>query len=672
MSGKHELEPLPGLAPELAELEEELSGLFLDERPSFGPELRNQLARVHADSPAPRRRPGWIRYAAAAGLAGVLVAGVAVPPARASLAEGLQSLVDRLRPASEPVVMAPVVVRSAPEPPVVDPQGPPPTSGVTTAPAEQAAPPESGSSRLPAFRPVLSSIPVLSDEEQARELVRSYYPEAFQRGGIGGTAHLVLWVDPEGRVDNVQLGGSSGWDELDRAAVSAASALHFEPAVRNGVAVGTWVEFDLVFDASTTALALPTPKPVAEPELAAVEAWTPRRDWESAAVIPEPVQLEARELLRLAMGGNAPALEAEFGPLEGILSGDSPAGDDPVEWRDRVTAALEASRLRDPDNPAPYLALARIRRKQGLRVDAHLLLREGLSVAARGSRPISPRLTAELAYESGRLARENWLGWRGLGELPAEALLGRPCPGAAAPVGPVVDPAALLAWNFSCPRALGEAWAEHLPTEGDGARLRQEMVSSFRSALSDYPGHVGANTELLLDWADRGEWEAVLEGSRSFAWATQGHPYALLLEGLALQRLGRASEAYDRISVAIPLLRPEEAAGFTESSVDPAPTDGPDVRVVEHWARASYALLRFGSLEADAARVWMRLGRPEATRAFGAGSGLRLELWDYGAGPDLAFYRPAATQNGALTPESESYLLDLGPGPLSTAAGAER
>lgn len=680
MSSKHELEPLNGLPPELAELDQELSELFLDERPSFGPELRNQLASAHAARPPRKPRGAWVRYAAAAAVAGVLVAGVAVPPARASLVGGLQSLVERLRSAPEPIVMAEPVVRAAPAQPPVEPSEPAPAEVQTERP-DQVAPAEEEPARLPVFQPTLSSFPSLENADQARELVRSYYPVDFQRRGIGGTAHLMLWVDPAGTVDNVQLGESSGWDELDRAALSAASALRFRPGVRNGVAVGTWVEFDLVFDASTAEIALETPETVATPVLSGVENWVPRRDWEAAAVVPAPVQLEARELLRLAMGGDAPVLEADFGPLAGVLNGDAPAGEDPLEWRRRVTDALEEARLRDPENPAPYLALARIRRKQGMRADAYLLFREGFSMAARGSRPISPRLTAELAYESGRLARENWLGWRGLGELPAETLVGRNCPGATAPLGPVVDAAALLAWNFSCAPALDAVLADAFVESGEGGELRQEMVSSFRAAVAGFPGHVGANTELLLDWADRGEWDAVLEGARAFAWAAQGHPYALLLEGLALQRLGSPVEAFDRISVAIPLLDAAEGARFmalpsgTRSAAGPTTTDDGAVdpwaaldpvlstpvneRMVEHWSRAAYALLRFGSLETDAARVWLRFGRPAAMRAFGAGSGLRLEMWDYGSGPDLTFYRPAATQNGALTPESEVYLEDL-------------
>lgn len=679
MSRKNHLEPLNDLPPELAELDQELSELFLEERPSFGPELRNQLARAHA-APRPPARYGWVRYAAAAALAGVMVAGVAVPPARASLIEGIQALVDRFGSTPEPEVVFPTQVTVAPEQPQPEPVPENPAS-VSTDRADAPPPVEAEEGRLPVFQPTLSSFPALEDQAQARELVRSYYPMSLQRQGIGGTAHLMLWVDPSGSVDNVQLAGSSGLDELDRAAVAAASALRFEPAVRNGVAVGTWVEFDLVFDASTAELALETPAAVAAPVLEGMDVWSPDRDWEAAAVIPAPVLLESRELLRLAMGGDAPGLEARFGPLEGILSGDSPAGEDPLTWRTRVTEALEEATLRDPENPAPYLALARIRRKQGLRADAHLLFREGLALAARGSRPVSPRLTAELAYESGRLARENWLGWRGLGELPAEALSSRACPGAAAPVGPVADASVLVAWNFSCTEALDEALDRDFRVGGEGPGLRQEMVMAFRAAVDGFPGHVGANTELLLEWADRGEWTTVLEGARSFSWASQGHPYARLLEGLALQRLGRSSEAFDRLAGAIPLLDRTDQLRFSAvpeglaytgpgdggdgldvdpwAALDPVLSTDVNERMVEHWARASYALLRFGSLEADAARVWLRFGRPLTMRAFGAGSGLRLELWDYGSGPDLTFYRPAATQNGALTPESEDYLLDL-------------
>ena len=65
-TSKLPVEPLEGLPPELAELDTELAGILLDERPSFGPELRNELAREWKRPRTRARGGGWVRHAMAA------------------------------------------------------------------------------------------------------------------------------------------------------------------------------------------------------------------------------------------------------------------------------------------------------------------------------------------------------------------------------------------------------------------------------------------------------------------------------------------------------------------------------------------------------------------------------------------------------------------------------
>ena len=75
------------------------------------------------------------------------------------------------------------------------------------------------------------------------------------------------------------------------------------------------------------------------------------------------------ELLREALGDDRDDEE-----LEGLLSGEPPETALPLRWRHDAAAALEEAILRDSDNPAPYLALGRIRARQGLRGDARLAM----------------------------------------------------------------------------------------------------------------------------------------------------------------------------------------------------------------------------------------------------------------------------------------------------------
>jgi protein TonB len=672
MSRESDIPSTTGLPPELVELDRELSDLVLDERPSFGPELRNELAR---DWNLPRRPPvstGWRRNALAASVALLAFAGLLVPPARASLVQGVQRIFETFRgeePGGEVLSLVPAeperVAISESEPEAVEVVSGEDIAGEGDAPVD-----------LPPFRPGASAFPTLLDKEADRELVRRHYPDELQRAGVGGVVGLQLWVNEDGSVDHVQMSRGSGVSDLDRAALRAAPELRFRPAMRSGVPVGTWVEFDLVFEPSPTLAGLREPGVLETPMIPEVEGWQPPTTWAEAAVVPAPILLESQELLGTALGGDRESVEEDLGPLDGLLSGDPPSGTDPVRWRERATRALEGARVRDPGNPAPYLALARIRRKQGMRNDAQMLFQAGLERALSADRPVSPRLVAELAYESGRVVRENWLGWRNLGEVPSLALLPARCAGAAGSPGEVASSETLLTWNYSCPTALHEVLGEDFRPRAEGDRQRSAMLESFVRAVESYPAHVGANTEILLDLADREAWHELREGARRFAWASQGHPNAGLLEALALHRLGRSEEAAEVFEGALDRLEPGTVRGFrtvellapvsgAESAealwraLDPILSTAVNERQVEHWARAGYALLRFGSLEADASRVWVRYGRPQEIRAFGAGPGLRLEFWDYGVGPDVSFYRPAASQNGALTVEGEEYLEDL-------------
>ena len=56
------------------------------------------------------------------------------------------------------------------------------------------------------------------------------YPEDLQDQGIGGTVVLRLTVSADGTVTNVDIAGSSGISQLDKAAVKAAYTYSFAAA----------------------------------------------------------------------------------------------------------------------------------------------------------------------------------------------------------------------------------------------------------------------------------------------------------------------------------------------------------------------------------------------------------------------------------------------------------
>lgn len=673
------------LPPELAALDAELSSIRYEERPSFAPELEAELAREWR---VVRNQRHWpVRQLLAAGIAGICMVGLGVPSARAALVR----LVDVIRtPIQETLVPA-----SEPSVPLL-PFDPPSETPMGTEPVDPAPPalrPPEPDAPVRTYEGPEVTFPELRDRMATEQAIQKNYPIALQTRGIGGVVRLLLWVDSVGAVDVANVATPSGVPELDRAAVQVAPSFQFLPARRRGKAVGTWVEFDVRFQPLSAADSTPildSIDPVGLPDAPDMSSALPAPEWRAALTPPVTDQREAGDALAAAIGDNA--LVRRLGPIDAILGGDPPAGAAPTQWRSEVSDALEQAIVRAPDNPAPFLALARIRRKQGLRTEARVLYERGLQRAQRGASTVSPTVLADLYYERGLLVRESWLSARGAGHLPSAALDSDACPQARSSGGSATGNASvdrLIAWNYLCPEALGAAFeSSFVSAPGNADADKAVMMASFRSAVEAYPAHQGANLEILLELADEGHWGEVLDGARRFTRASAGNPYGLLMAGLALQRLSRTEEAsaqFRQAFQALPaeevqemedvskLLDPSQSAQYWKASgdarsawveafwdrLDPILSTPVNERRVEHLARAVYAHLRFGSALSDPGEVWVRYGRPTRVRAIAEGTGLRTEFWDYGSGPDITFRRLAAAETMTLTSEGRSYIDEL-------------
>jgi protein TonB len=66
------------------------------------------------------------------------------------------------------------------------------------------------------------------------------YPASSARNGDTGTVGLALLIAPDGHVADSRVTTSSGFRELDRAAVAALSSCRFKPATTNGVPESAW------------------------------------------------------------------------------------------------------------------------------------------------------------------------------------------------------------------------------------------------------------------------------------------------------------------------------------------------------------------------------------------------------------------------------------------------
>ena len=89
-----------GLPLELQELDRELEALRIQERQSFGPELENELIREWQKAPFAGAHAShvWRRTLLAACLACLMIGGMAVPAARASVARLVRSVLEEAAP----------------------------------------------------------------------------------------------------------------------------------------------------------------------------------------------------------------------------------------------------------------------------------------------------------------------------------------------------------------------------------------------------------------------------------------------------------------------------------------------------------------------------------------------------------------------------------------------
>lgn len=677
------------LPDDLRALDEELSAIRYEERPSFGPELRAELARVWGTRP--RVHPVAFRHLAAAALGGLLLIGASAPSARASLVR-LFGALSSDEPAPAPVTreaVAPPVVEVTPEP---------------APPEELPAAPAAVGEPVPTPAPTVASsvppiLPRMLDRDRARDLLERAYPMYLQRQGVGGVVWVRAWVDATGRTDMASVARGSGVQDLDRAALDVTPYLRFEPALQGGVAVATWIEFPVVFEPEASEVTPVVPPPIEDPLRLPVvhpdDQWEYDQPlslstlpaWEDA---PEATLSDVEAALVDAIGD--PIVRRSLGPVESILSGIAPAGRAPDEWRAAASTVLEDAIARAPENPAPQLALGRLRLRQGLRTEARMLFEQGLQIAIQAESSVEPAVVAELHYERGMLIRDGWLASHAAGRVRAGAFDMAQCAQARSSGGAASGYASverLIAWNYLCPAELTRVFDEGFEPREDGLTELSLMMGSFRAAIAAEPGHVASNVGLLTTLADQKRWEDVLAGARRFARQAHGHPYALLFAGLALMELDRAREADAHFREALERLPPAEAdrirdvefvidadqvAGYRRlwgderrawedafwRTRDRTPSTAVNEREVEHLARSTYALFRFGGSTSDPGEVWVRFGGPNRVHVVDEGAGKLTEFWDYGSGPDITFVRWVASQSMDLTPEGRAYVDDLG------------
>ena len=130
---------------------------------------------------------------------------------------------------------------------------PPPLETPNAAPPREERPPEEEPSKpaVAASAPAPAAAPRqarLDAKPGLRKDIRPDYPRGARLRGEHGDVTLEIEVAASGRAGDVAVVSSSGYAELDEAAVKAAKAARFTPARRGGRAVPSTARITITFD----------------------------------------------------------------------------------------------------------------------------------------------------------------------------------------------------------------------------------------------------------------------------------------------------------------------------------------------------------------------------------------------------------------------------------------
>ena len=98
----------------------------------------------------------------------------------------------------------------------------------------------------PTYTPY-SVAPDLRNRKEAAAAVMREWPPALKNSGIEGVVTVWIFINEEGRVTNAEVSESSGLKQMDEAALRAARAFRFSPALNRDDAVPVWVELPISF-----------------------------------------------------------------------------------------------------------------------------------------------------------------------------------------------------------------------------------------------------------------------------------------------------------------------------------------------------------------------------------------------------------------------------------------
>lgn len=102
-------------------------------------------------------------------------------------------------------------------------------------------------SKAPTFTPTTVS-PQLENGDEVSRLLQRFYPPLLRDAGIGGTVSVWFFLDRSGKVVRTLINESSGYAELDSAALRVADRMRFSPAWNREKRVPVWVSIPILFE----------------------------------------------------------------------------------------------------------------------------------------------------------------------------------------------------------------------------------------------------------------------------------------------------------------------------------------------------------------------------------------------------------------------------------------
>lgn len=102
-------------------------------------------------------------------------------------------------------------------------------------------------SAAPVFTPMTVMPEIMNLSEIQRTLMRQY-PPTLRDAGIGGSVEVWFFISKNGRVLDSRVFATSGFAQLDEAALKVANVFRFTPALNRDQVVEVWIRFPIRFE----------------------------------------------------------------------------------------------------------------------------------------------------------------------------------------------------------------------------------------------------------------------------------------------------------------------------------------------------------------------------------------------------------------------------------------